>query len=309
MRNIILAMFPPEHDRYVEVFGGAAWILFAKKPERYEIYNDFNGDLTNMFYVVKYKHMEFLEELGFLPLNGKDEFELLHKWHRQEDFSLPHLDTELEVAKRYLSPVQYEEYCEMMRRKTEMGDVRRAANFYKLIRYSYASNSNSFNGQPINLMQCYRSIWLANRRLNENGVKSHADRLIADGIAGDGVTILNKSYAELLPMVNKEGTFAYCDPPYYGTEDMYDKRFTLEDHYQLHRLACKFKGYIMISYNDCPFIRKLYQDGFYIESVERLNNISQRHNPGSIYKELIITNYDPHERRNKQPKQLSLLTG
>ena len=33
MREIILERFPAEYGRYVEVFGGAAWILFAKEPE------------------------------------------------------------------------------------------------------------------------------------------------------------------------------------------------------------------------------------------------------------------------------------
>lgn len=30
MRDIILERFPVKYDRYIEVFGGAAWILFAK---------------------------------------------------------------------------------------------------------------------------------------------------------------------------------------------------------------------------------------------------------------------------------------
>ncbi len=307
LRKIILSMFPPEYDRYVEVFGGAAWILFAKEPERFEIYNDYNGDLTNLFYVVKYKHLAFLKELGFLPLNGKDEFDLLMEWNRQGDFTLPHMDSELELAKRYLPPIQYEEYCAMMCAKAELGDVRRAATFYKLIRYSYGGNSSSFNGQPVNLMQNYDVISQANRRLNENGVKSRLDLRLAGGMAGKGVVITNKSYADLLPAVNKKGTFAYCDPPYYGTEGMYAKRFMLHDHYHLHDLALGFEGYIMISYNDDPFICNLYEKDFYIERVERLNSLSQRNKPGEMYKELIITNYDPHERRNRQPKQLSLL--
>ena len=308
LRSAILARFPPQHDRYVEVFGGAAWILFAKPPERHEIYNDYNSDLTNLFYAVKYKHMEFLHELSFLSLNGKEEFDLMMAWNKQQDFTLPHMDSEMELAKRYLSPVQFEEYCAMVREKASLGDVRRAANFYKLIRYSYAGGSSSFNGQPVDLMQNYQTIWLANRRLNENGVKTSLERRQADGAVGDGVSILNKSYADLLPMVSRAGTFAYCDPPYYGTEKLYEKRFSLEDHYHLHELACDFAGYIMLSYNDCEFIRDLYQGDFHVESVERMNSIAQRYNPGGVYKELIITNYDPNEKRNQQPKQLSLLT-
>ena len=62
----------------------------------------------------------------------------------------------------------------------------------------------------------------------------------------------------------------------------------------------------MLSYNDCDFIRDLYR-GYYIESFERLNSISQRYDPGNMFKELLITNYDTNERKRRQPRQLTLL--
>ena len=37
MREFLIARFPPHYDKYVEVFGGAGWVLFAKKPERFEL--------------------------------------------------------------------------------------------------------------------------------------------------------------------------------------------------------------------------------------------------------------------------------
>lgn len=45
----ILEQFPEEgtYNRYVEVFGGAAWVLFCKeKHADLEIYNDVNGNLA-----------------------------------------------------------------------------------------------------------------------------------------------------------------------------------------------------------------------------------------------------------------------
>jgi len=44
----IIAHFPP-HDCYVEVFGGAASVLFAKPPSKVEIYNDIDSGLVNFF--------------------------------------------------------------------------------------------------------------------------------------------------------------------------------------------------------------------------------------------------------------------
>ena len=114
MREFLIARFPPHYDKYVEVFGGAGWVLFAKKPERFEVYNDANSNLTNMFHVVKHKPMSFVKELGFLPLNSRAEFDLMLDWHRKKDFSLPYQTEEMELAKIYLSPINFGEYKELI---------------------------------------------------------------------------------------------------------------------------------------------------------------------------------------------------
>ena len=134
MREFLIARFPPQYDKYVEVFGGAGWVLFAKKPEKFEVYNDANSNLTNMFHVVKHKPMSFVKELGFLPLNSRAEFDLMLDWHRKQDFSLPYQTEEMALAKIYLSPIDFREYKELITTQAELGDVRRAATFYKLIR-------------------------------------------------------------------------------------------------------------------------------------------------------------------------------
>lgn len=306
MRDIILEMFPLNYDRYIEVFGGAAWILFAKKPEAFEVYNDYNSYLTNMFYVVKYRPLAFLQELGWLPLNGKEEFQLLLDWKRKADFSVPYLEDEERLAKRYLSELELDEYMKVVGEQAELGDVAKAVMFYKLIRYSYAGGNTSYNGQPVNILQTYRNIWLANRRLNDNGIKGVSGVRQIEGASGKGVIIQNRSYDALIKMYDRPSAFLYLDPPYYGTEKHYTAHFSLDDHYNLHSILSQIEGKFMLSYNDHPFIRDLYKD-FHIQRFERLNSISQRYNPGDMFAELIITNYDPNERKNAQPNQISLL--
>ena len=67
--------------------------------------------------------------------------------------------------------------------------------------------------------------------------------------------------------------------------------------------ACRGKW--MVSYNDCDFIRELY-DGYYITAVTRLNNLAQRYESGCEFPEVIITNYDPKEMERSQPRQMRL---
>ncbi len=43
-------VFPLDYGRYIEVFGGGGWVLFHKPPgKEMEVYNDFNGNLTNLY--------------------------------------------------------------------------------------------------------------------------------------------------------------------------------------------------------------------------------------------------------------------
>lgn len=54
LRKVIVSLIPADHRTYIEVFGGAAWVLFAKPESPVEVYNDINSELVNFFRVVKY---------------------------------------------------------------------------------------------------------------------------------------------------------------------------------------------------------------------------------------------------------------
>lgn len=56
LRDAALARFPPYYERYIEVFGGAGWVLFHKPPGMdFEVINDYNSNLTNLYRVVRVK--------------------------------------------------------------------------------------------------------------------------------------------------------------------------------------------------------------------------------------------------------------
>jgi len=66
----------PDHDCYVEVFGGAAWVLFAKEPSKAEVYNDVDGELVNLFLILQRRPEEFLEAFRRM-LYAREVFESL----------------------------------------------------------------------------------------------------------------------------------------------------------------------------------------------------------------------------------------
>ena len=168
----------------------------------------------------------------------------------------------------------------------EVTDVKRAAAFFKLIRYSYGSGCTSFGCQPCDVRRCFDAIWQASRRL--------ADTVIE-----------NKDFEALIRQYDRESAFFYCDPPYYETEGHYEVVFRKEDHQRLRDTLTGCKGKWMVSYNDCEFIRELYK-GYEITAVSRLNNLAQRYEGGCEFPEVLVTNYDPKELERSQPRQLQL---
>ena len=68
----IVDMMPP-HTHYCEVFAGAAWVLFKKTPSKAETINDVNGELINLYRVMKFHFEALLDEFEF-QLNSRDEF-------------------------------------------------------------------------------------------------------------------------------------------------------------------------------------------------------------------------------------------
>ena len=71
----ILPLFP-EHTCYVEPFCGAAALFFLKEPSKTEVLNDINGDLVNLYRVVKHHLEEFYRQFKW-SLMSREIFEWL----------------------------------------------------------------------------------------------------------------------------------------------------------------------------------------------------------------------------------------
>lgn len=66
----ILPLFP-EHTCYVEPFCGAAALYFLKEPAKVEVINDINGELVNLYRVVKHHLEEFIRQFKWALTSRK----------------------------------------------------------------------------------------------------------------------------------------------------------------------------------------------------------------------------------------------
>ena len=98
---LIHKLSPSRYSRFIDVFGGSGTVTLSRPIQQgcMEVYNDFNGDLTNLFCCVKNRTMALLLELGFLPLNTRDDFNVLYKFFSREEFTDDYLSS-LSEAKR-----------------------------------------------------------------------------------------------------------------------------------------------------------------------------------------------------------------
>lgn len=75
----------PHHKGYVEVFGGAGWLLFAKKPVKWEILNDLDSNLMNLWNVIKNYPNEFIKSFEYV-LISRDLFNTYKEKYKNNDY-------------------------------------------------------------------------------------------------------------------------------------------------------------------------------------------------------------------------------
>jgi DNA adenine methylase len=137
LAKYILPLFP-DHTCYVEPFAGAAALFFNKPAVKAEVLNDINGDLVNLYRVVKNHLDEFMRQFRW-ALTSREIF----KWLQA---------TPSEV----------------------LTDIQRAARFYYLQRLAFGGRveSRSFgtattSGPRINLLRIEEDLSEAHLRLSQ----------------------------------------------------------------------------------------------------------------------------------------------
>ena len=285
--HILYALFPPKYGRFIDVFGGSGSVLLGN-PEicPFEVYNDFDRNLANLFRCMKERTMAVIRELGFCHLNSREDFIAIRRFFENEKFDDKYLSEELRLTQILFPPPEAKELTEMRKRITLDYDVRRAAMFLKLLRYSYSSSGKSYASQPFDIRRLF-------------GLISQLQDRMAN------VVVENQDFETLIKHYDRPDAFFYLDPPYFSTEDMYEAGFEWDDHVRLRDTLKNIKGKFLLSYNDCDEIRELY-NGFSMFDFSRTHSMAQRYEAGKEFKELLIGNYDLYEREKGKPKQLTI---
>lgn len=285
--HILYALFPIQYGRFVDVFGGSGSVLLGN-PEicPFEVYNDFDRNLANLFRCMKERTMAVIRELGFCHLNSREDFIAIRRFFENEQFDDKYLSEELRLTQILFPPPEANELTEMRKKITADYDVRRAAMFLKLLRFSYSSSGKSYASQPFDIRKLF-------------GLISQLQDRLAN------VVVENQDFETLIKHYDRPDAFFYLDPPYFSTEDMYEVEFGWDDHVRLRDTLKNIKGRFLLSYNDCNEIRELY-NGFSMFDFSRTHSMAQRYEAGKEFKELLIGNYDLYEREKLKPKQLTI---
>lgn len=132
LKKKIIEQFPESFDRYIEVFGGAGWVLFGKKKHaELEVFNDINGELINLYRCVKYHPESLQKELEWILISREQFFD-----------------------------------CISQNEVRGMTDIQRAARFYCRIKLSFGADLRSFGVRSRDMQATISYLQEISKRLN-----------------------------------------------------------------------------------------------------------------------------------------------
>lgn len=225
MKKTIIDFFP-EHDVYVEGFGGAAHVLFAKNRSNIEVYNDINDGLYLFFKLLRNEETrdKLIAKIQLTPYSRKEFYECRDNWESQED--------EIEKARMF--------YIKTMQSYSGVGTS-----------WSYSKGKNHRRG-----MSQAVSKFLGN--VDENLVDV-IERLRE-------VQIENLDIIDLICKYDSEGTLFYLDPPYVPdariSKKVYDNEMSIEKHEELIKKLLEVKGKVVLSGYDNEIYNRLIENGW-----------------------------------------------
>jgi DNA adenine methylase len=190
-----------------------------------------------------------------------------------------HLEEFVRQFKWALSSRQVFKWLQMTNPET-LTDIQRAARFFYLQHHAFGGK---VDGQSYGTATTAPMVNLL--RIEENLSAAHL-RLAATNIE-------NLSWNECVRRYDRPHTFFYMDPPYWQTEG-YGVPFGFENYEEMAELMRTCKGRVMVSINDHPDIRRVF-DGHHIAELDIKYSLGQAHGKPQTSGELVITNWKPSD--------------
>jgi Site-specific DNA methylase len=188
-----------------------------------------------------------------------------------------HLEEFVRQFKWAISSRQVFKWHEMTVPET-LTDIQRAARFFYLQHHAFAGKVDGQNygtattAPMVNLLRIEETLSAAHLRLS-------------------GTNVEHLPWSECLAKYDRPHTFFYADPPYWQTEG-YGVPFGWEQYEALSLAIRSARGKVMLSINDHPDIRALF-DGLTMSSLGIRYSVANARGTPDESRELVITNYDP----------------
>ena len=301
---VIKRIMPDSPKKFIDVFGGGGSVSLSGRYAPTQIYNDYNPHLANFMRIVKSRSDDLTDKLtgaynsdGTLNedfertffINSRDGFtaccNVFHKGESWEKLFDANLKIQLKAAslaeKEHAWSIVLDTWRLYKERQNDP-ELMDAVMFCILMKCSYSATGTSWACKPINRDGMVRLINDASRMLQ-------------------GIIVENKDCIDLIKFHDAPGSFIYCDPPYYMAEALYNgvPLFGDDKHRQLHDTLFECESNVLLSYNECEFIDKLYsEDKWYKIRLSRPHSMVLHNGAGATYDEFLIANYDIFELYN-----------
>jgi len=181
----------------------------------------------------------------------------------------------------------YKMWAERLRHPVEIPDIEQAVMFWMTQQQTYTGR-NAARGTS------YR--FRKTRFTARHYLDLPYDRIYATHDRLQGVQIFNRDFRHILKMLKRyDGVFIFEDPPYWGVSGGGDylELFSWDDHAELAEANLSSKHKWMLTINDHPDIRELYEgkEDVYIRGY-KIRYTVNRGNPQREHTELLVSNFD-----------------
>lgn len=250
---------PTQFKRYFEPFVGGGALLFDLAPAQATI-NDANGELMNVYQVIKDHPQALIEQLQRLAArNSKDFYLHIRALDRSDDYEA-------------------------------LTDVQKAARLLYMLRVDYngmyrVNSHNQFN-VPYG------------RQKNPTIVNTNNIMAVHDYFVTNDVEMCHGDFEDAVVSA-QAGDLVYFDPPYVPLNPTSSFTSYTKDNFgdfEQKRLAKFVKEldkrgvYVMLSNSDTQYVRDLYRD-FHIHTVQAKRSVSANAKSRGNVTEVLVVNY------------------